>query len=137
MPIRYRIDSERRLVVAAGFGEVHHEDVFGYQQTVWARPDVKGFDELVDMTRVEHIVLPSTESIKRLAELSAGMDDPARPSRFAVVAPAHLSFGLGRMFQMHRELDPRSTKKVGVFRTLDEALAYLGITQPVELPAPE
>jgi hypothetical protein len=32
------------------------------------------------------------------------------------------------MYQTFRSLDARSTKEVGVFRSLDEALAFLGDT---------
>ena len=71
-----------------------------------------------------------------LATLAAEMDLPGQASKFAIVAPAHLSFGLGRMFQTHRELDERSTKTVAVFKTLGDALEFLGIQGPLELPGP-
>lgn len=137
MPIRYRIDHEQRVVVAAGFGTFTDEDVFGYQREVWSRRDVAGYQELVDMTHVEHILLPSTERIKKLAQLAASMDDPGLKSKFAIVAPARLSFGLGRMFQIHRESDERSQKQVGVFHTLEQALTFLGLHPPITLPGPD
>lgn len=137
MPIRYHIDHPRRLVVASGFGKFTDEDAFGYQQEVWSLSGVAGYNELVDMSAVTHIELPSPDRIKDLAALAAHMDDPAKPSRFAIVAPAHLSFGLGRMFQAHRQFAPGSTKEVGVFRTLAEALEFLGVEPPLTLPEPE
>ena len=57
MPIVHRIDHERRLVVAEGRGIVTDQDVFGYQRDVWSRPEVAGYDELVDMSEVEDIAL--------------------------------------------------------------------------------
>lgn len=136
MPIHYRIDHGLRLVIAAGYGSIVHTDVFEYQRDVWSRPEVAGYNELVDMTHVAHIELASPDSIKDLATLAAEMDLPGQSSKFAIVAPAHLSFGLGRMFQTHRELDPRSTKQVAVFKTLKEALEFLGLAGPLELPGP-
>jgi hypothetical protein len=53
-----------------------------------------------------------------------GMDPKAPPSRFAIVAPRDFEFALGRMYGAHRELDSRSTKQVGVFRSREEALAW-------------
>ena len=129
MPIDYRIDPERRIVWVEGRGTVTDADVFGYQQDVWSRSEVSGYDELVDMTAVDHIALPSADRVQELARLSAGMDSRG-PSRLAVVAPSDAAFGIGRMYQTHRELDPRSTKEVGVFRTRAEALAFLGIEDP-------
>src|SRR6266853_4481116 len=128
MPIEYRIDHERRLVIARGYGTFTSEDVFGYQRDVWSRPDVAGYDELVDMTQVEHIALPSAERVRELAKLSAAMDPRSSHSRFAIVAPTEFAFGLGRMYEAYRNLDDRSTKTVSVFRTLDEALTFLGVS---------
>ena len=132
MPIEYWIDMERRLVVARGYGTFTPEDIFGYQRDVWSRPEVAGFDELVDMSGVEQIALPSPHRIQELAQLSAGMDPPASASRFAIVAPAELAFGLGRMYETYRALEDRSTKQVGVFRTMEQALEFLGVSGPLE-----
>jgi hypothetical protein len=126
MPIEYRIDHERRLVIAEGSGTLTDQEVFGYQREVWSRTEVAGYDELVDMSRVEKIALPSNERMQELARLSAGMDPPSSSSRLAVVAPTDLAYGLGRMYEAYRGLENRSTKQVEVFRSMDEALAYLG-----------
>jgi len=129
MPIEYTIDPARRLVLARGHGTLTHQDVFGYQREVWSRPEVAGYDELMDMSAVEHIALPSTDQVRQLAQLSASMDSPSHASRFAIVAPRHLAFGLGRMYEAYRSLEERSTKEVSVFRSMEEALAFLGLGQ--------
>ena len=136
MPIAYRVDHDARVVVAAGHGVFSDSDVFTYQREVWSRKDVAGYNELIDMTRVERIALPSTERVRDLAQLAAGMDDISSSSRMAVVAPDDFAFALGRMFQAHRELDRRSTKKIGIFRTMAEALAFLEIHHPLATPEP-
>ena len=128
MPIEYWIDHQQRLVMATGHGTLTHEDVLGYQRDVWSRPELAGYDELMDMSPVEHIALPSTERVREVAQLSAGMDAHSSASRFAIVAPTDLAFGLGRMYEAYRRLDNRSTKQVGVFRSRDEAFAFLGVS---------
>lgn len=127
MPIEYTIDHSRRLVVARGRGMLTGEDIFNYQQEVWSLPEVNGYDELMDMTDVERIDLRSVDRVKRLAELSASMDPAAVQSRFAIVAPEDYAFGLGRMYESYRRLEGRSTKQVGVFRSMIEARAFLGL----------
>jgi hypothetical protein len=125
VPIEYTIDHTRRLVQAAGRGTLTGDDIFGYQQEVWSRPEVSGYDELMDMTEVEKIDLRSVDRIKQLAELSASMDTTAAQSKFAIVAPGDYAFGLGRMYESYRRLEGRSTKRVGVFRSHAEAMAFL------------
>lgn len=127
MPIDYTIDHARRLVIATGRGMLTSDDIFDYQEEVWSRPEVSGYDELMDMTDVERIDLRSVDRIKRLAELSASMDPAAVQSRFAIVAPGDYAFGLGRMYASYRRLEGRSTKQVGVFRAMAEARAFLGL----------
>ncbi|HEV8122027.1 MAG TPA: hypothetical protein VGQ67_13605, partial [Candidatus Polarisedimenticolia bacterium] len=61
MPIEYKVDHERRLVRARAFDVLTDADVFGYQQSAWSAPEVTGYDELVDMTDVTRIALPSVE----------------------------------------------------------------------------
>jgi len=125
MPIDYEIDSEQRLVTARGRDTLTHEDILCYQLGVWSRPDVAGYDELIDMTGVAAIVLPSIEEVPKLANLSALMDTPSSATRLAIVARDDHAFALGRMYETYRGLDPRSTKQVRVFRTLPEALVFL------------
>jgi hypothetical protein len=125
MPIEYEIDPGRRLVTAKGRGVLTHEEVWRYQTEVWSRLNVAGFDELMDMSGVEHIELPSIDEVPKLARLSASMDPAGRRSRFAIVAKDDLAFALGRMYETYRGLDSRSTKEVGVFRSLSGALAFL------------
>jgi hypothetical protein len=129
MPLEHRIDHHRRVVFTRATGTLTDAEVFAYQREVWSRPDVAGYDELVDMTDVEHVADSSPTRIMGLASLSAGMDVRAPATRFAIVAPRDFEFGLGRMYGAHREMDSRSTKRIGVFRTRPEALAWLGLDQ--------
>ena len=126
MPIEYRIVHEHRILIAKARGNVIEEDIFGYQHEVWSRTEVDGYDELVDMSDVERIVLPSINRVRELVSASANMDKPSK-SRFAIVAPNDYAFGLARMFQAYRELDVRSTKRVAVFRCMEDALAFLNL----------
>jgi len=127
MPIDYRVEHERRLVLAEGRGAVTADDIFAYQREVWSRADVNGYDELVDMSGVDAIVEPSSDGMRRLAELSAQMDPPSG-TKFAIVARQDFAFGLGRMYEAYRALNQRSTKEVAVFRSREEALRWLSRT---------
>ncbi len=126
MPIDYEADHESRLIIARGRGVFTHADVLEYQYGVRSRSDMAGYDELIDMTAVERIDLPSLERVRELAQRSAAMDGDTLPSRLAIVAPKDYAFALGRLYEAHRGLDKRSRKTVNVFRSLGEALMWLG-----------
>ena len=134
MPITFRIDHERKLVIARGYGRLTDVELFSYQREAWSGKDVIGYNELVDMTLVSEIASPSAQRLQALASIAAHMDPETLPSRFAIVAPGDLAYGLARMFQSYRELENTSTKDVRVFRVLSDALAFLKISEPVPLP---
>ena len=115
--------------MARGHGILTHQNIFKYQCEVWSNPDVDGYNELMDMTEVTRIDLPSHDDIQQLAELAADMDNPFTPTKFAIVAPGNEAFGLARMFQTYRSLAVGGTKTVGVFRTRAEAFDFLGIQE--------
>src|SRR5262245_21607011 len=117
MPLEHRIDHRRRLVLTRATGTLTGPEMFAYQREVWSRPDVAGYDELVDMTDVEHVAFESVERLTALASVSASMDAGAPATRFAIVAPRDFEFALGRMYSSHREVESRSTKRLAVFRT--------------------
>jgi hypothetical protein len=89
MPIDYEIDHARRLVFARGRGIFADADVFAYQREVWSRPEVAGYDELVDMTEVEEIAIPTLAGprIQQLAGEAAAQDHPTSAGKLAIVAP--------------------------------------------------
>jgi len=127
MPIDFRIDHDRRVVIAQAKGALTSGDFFRYKNEAWTQPGVPGYNELMDLTLVTEIVDPSVEEIKRLVQLAVSMDPPNTPSRFAIAAPKEIIFGLGRMYEAYRSLQPGSTKSVTVFRTLTEAMEFLGL----------
>lgn len=125
MPIDVKIDSERRLVVATPRGTLTHADLVGYQKSVWTRPELAGFHELVDMTQVEKVDFVSPEWVGEIASLAAGMDAPGTPTRMAIVAVNEFHVGLAEMYRTLRTADPRSNREVRVFAAAAEALAWL------------
>jgi hypothetical protein len=133
MPIEYRIHHPRRLVVARGVGVFSDTDAFGYQQEVWSRKDVNGYDELMDMTAVTEILVPSPDRVRQLAVLASNMDSSKSAGRFAVIAPQDVAYGLGRMYQAHRNLSDGGARAVAIFRTEDEARVFLGIETAFDL----
>ena len=81
------------------------------------------------MTDVKSIDLKSFENVRNLANVAAKMDNKSSSSKFAIVAPGDVAFGLGRVFQTYRNTAEGGTKEVGVFRSSEEAYAFLGIKE--------
>ena len=125
MPIEYHIDHGRRLVLASASGKLTAEDFFNYKRNVWALPDVRGFNELMDARKLEEILSLTFEKISELAKLSANMDDNTLSTKLAIVASGTFLYGMGRLYEAFRTVNPKSTKKVSVFRTMQEAIDWI------------
>lgn len=128
MPITYQIHHDQKLVHARVTGTLTKDDAFTYQRDVWSLPEVRGYNQLVDATDMGSVDIPfpSADAMRELASLAASMDDPSVKTRFAIVATSAFAYGLARMYATYRALDPRSTRSVNVFRSVDDALAWLG-----------
>jgi hypothetical protein len=131
VPVEDRIDHERRLVIARAWGTLTYLEMIEYQRRVWSRSDVNGYDELIDVTDVETFERPSPGVVASIAKLAASMDAAGPPAKLAVLAPGDLGYGLARQYQVLRMAEG-STKTIAVFRTRDEAEAFLC---PASLPA--
>jgi hypothetical protein len=134
VPLKYWVDHQRRLVVAKGVGLLSDDEVFTYQREAWSTPELAGYAEIVDMSDVERVDLPSIDRIRELAELAASMDPNLGSSKLAVVATRDFAYGLARMYETYRELQAGSAKPVGVFRTMREAQEFLGIDGEISPP---
>lgn len=127
MPITYEIHHDRKLVHARISGTLTRDDAFQYQHQVWSLPEVRGYNQLVDASDMGHVDIPfpSADAMRELSSLAASMDEPNLKTRFAIVATSAFAYGLARMYATYRALDPRSTRVVSVFRSVEDATAWL------------
>lgn len=120
-----QVDHEHRLVEAIAQGFLTDAEIFKYQRETWSRPEIAGYNELIDMSRVTVAELVSASRMKELVNLSASMAALLPPSKQAIVAPDDTYFGLGRMYKNYHDLGTSDAKEVGVFRSRVEALNWL------------
>jgi len=127
LPITYEIQHDKKLVHARVSGTLTRDDAFQYQQQVWSSPEVRGYNQLVDASDMGHVDIPfpSADAMRELSSLAASMDDPSTRTRFAIVATSAFAYGLARMYATYRALDARSTRVVSVFRSVEDATAWL------------
>jgi hypothetical protein len=112
------------MVLTTGHGTLTDQEVFEYKMSVWALPRVAGYDELFDVRDVQRLDVPTPDRLKELARLGAAMD-VKMPSKLAIVANDHVTTEIARVYKEMRKLDRRSTKKVSVFMTLEQAAQWL------------
>ena len=121
MPFEVEIDSKAQRVTSRWHGVVTAATLSSYIEQIWADAAVRNFSELIDFHGVTEVDVPS-EALYAFAESSRALDNPDRPTRTAVVAPAGLIFGLSRMFFHHPLARPRRPSRVpGFWRRRDSA----------------
>ncbi|HXY00091.1 MAG TPA: hypothetical protein VEI54_04165 [Candidatus Limnocylindrales bacterium] len=119
MPVFYKIDRGRRLILTSGSGPLTFDEAFSYQQRLFSDPDFDpSYSQIADFTQFTSFELSAAE-VQRLAEKS----NFAPQSRRAFIVPNDVSFGLARMFEMLRA--DLGEENLRVFRSLDEALDWV------------
>jgi hypothetical protein len=134
MPYELHIDHDLRLVSARVWGKFTEAEAVAYfNERVWTSAEARGYSELIDVTEVRLFSPQLIKSLPQFAESSARMDaSGAIGGNLVIVAADDFLFGLGRMYQALREVQPDTRRKVGVFRTREEALAWLASVQASE-----
>lgn len=127
MPMTYEIDHDRKLVIARGSGIITMTEILDYHRQAWSRPDVIGYGEIVDVTGIDERSAISSVEIVNMAKTAAVDDTVIGPAKLAIIVAGDLFFGLGRMYQAYRESAVNSRKRVSVFRTVNDAMTWIGV----------
>ncbi|MDB4908508.1 MAG: hypothetical protein JWO05_3292 [Gemmatimonadetes bacterium] len=120
MGMQYRIDPNRRLVLARGWGVISTRDLQDFTSQLHADlrfdPDLRSLTDLRDVTDVT-VTERELRATAWMPLYSAGV-------RRAIVASSDIAYGLSRMYAQHAK---RFGGNVRVFRTMEEAEAWLEV----------
>jgi hypothetical protein len=84
-----------------------------------------GMSKLIDLREADSVGR-SGNALTTIGDLlTRQYEGSSVTTRIAIVAPADLSFGLGRMYGM---LTDDAPQKVGVFRSVEKAVEWLGVS---------
>ena len=119
MPISYRIDPDARLVRTVATGVLTDAELLEHKEQLAADPAFEaGMHQISDVRGVERL------EVSAVGVRSFVSNDDRHAARFAghrmaIVANSDVVFGMARMYQT------MSRVKVGVFRDMHEALAFV------------
>ena len=126
MAFRFEFDSANQILLSRFEGRFTDESAAEFHTAAWkyaAATDAKA--GVVDFASVTEFAV-SGETLRRIARLQPSLPNSAARPR-VIVAPQTHAFGLFRMFQITGE---QTRPLLTVVRTMDEALAALGVESP-------
>lgn len=122
MPISYRIDEARRLVLTTATGVLMDADILRLKAWLLAdprwSPDMR---ELADIRNIDRLEV-TTAGVQQMAGRDEAVGGGLKSYRLAIVAPRDEVYGMARMYQM---LTEHTVPNVAVFRDLEAATAWL------------
>jgi len=119
LPIFYKIDKERRVVMTTGSGDFSIPEALRHQDQLLHDPDFdRSFSQIIDLRHVTQFDLEPGD-VRKLAQRNIFSPE----SRRAIIVNTDLGYGYGRMFELHRE--NAGELGIRVFRTLEEALDWV------------
>jgi hypothetical protein len=119
LPIFYKIDKERRVVMTTGSGDFSIAEALRHQEQFLHDPSFdRSFSQIIDLRHVTQFDLEPGD-VRKLAQRNIFSPE----SRRAIIVNTDLGYGYGRMFELHRE--NAGELGIRVFRTLEEALDWV------------
>jgi hypothetical protein len=131
MPVCYKIDKDRRLVITTGYGVVTRQDIEDHQRSLWTDPDFScTFSQLADFSRMARTELNAVDM-----HSFAKRNVFASNARRAVIVPNDVAFGLARLFEILR--GSKGENGIRVFRTVEEGFVWIFSDPAVKSPFTE
>jgi len=122
MPIEYRIDSEKKLVLVKGYGKFSFDDLQEFRANLVKDPLFhEGMKELADYRNVEEHYF-TREGFQQFLDQEKQFIDLLRDYMIAIVTDSDLHYGFARMYiAKMSDLIPN----VKVFRDFEQAEVWL------------
>jgi len=127
MSITFHFNRKHRLITSI-FDRLIDDTQFGqYVDELFVQTDrPPDFDEIVDLTTCDFSALSSGAIHSGSDTIENSLKNFSTVAKTAIVAPGDLSFGLSRMYGVYNE---HANETVRVFRTVEDALRWLGRTE--------
>ena len=119
MPVTFEIDPAQRIVRTLASGRVTYDDLARHLAEE-ERDDALGLAEVIDGRGATTDLTPN--QVRALVVRTDALVRKGRFGALAIVTDSDFAFGMARMYQLLAEPLP---VQIGVFRTLDEATAWL------------
>jgi hypothetical protein len=120
MPIRYKIERDRRLVISTGWDTLTFDEIMVHREQMTHDPDFDpAFNQLADVSAVADLEV-SIDEAKELASRNLF----SRKSKRAFVATKPVIFGMLRLMEVYHEISV-APEQVAIFHDRDEAMKWL------------
>lgn len=128
MPIKYDILEEQNLILATGSGVVTAKDVISHLDSLATEDKyIAPMKKLVDYRTIESIII-SPDEAEIIAQRKKELSNKFSNEKCAFISPGDLTFGTARV---HQALVESVDINTAVFRNIEEALEWLGVTLDV------
>jgi hypothetical protein len=128
MPAVHNIDHNRKLIITTWDGEPTVQDLASalnkYRKEIKELPEYIQYDELVDLSSIGGVKLNSS-GLRVLADIAAKSDKTGIRTKLAIVVKPGLTFGLARMYEIYRNLNPSKSKEIKIFQETSSASDWL------------
>ena len=129
MPISYRIDGSRCLILTTVSESLTVDELLAHKAALLADPQFRpGLKELSDVRGVKSLTL-GVADVRRLAGFDSEHKAELGAYKLALVARDDFVFGMARMYQQSTD---ENISNVGVFRSVEQATEWLGVAEDAD-----
>lgn len=122
MPISFHLDPRRDTVLVRGAGTLSLDEVLRLlDDLAVAGPQIRGKNGVIDAAHATDTQI-TFDGIRRISDRVSQLDPIFRGTRWAVIAPGDVMYGVARMYETLRSGGPF---EVRAFRSASEAEAWI------------
>ncbi len=122
MAITKFFDRSKQLVTFTCSGELSFAEVKSALEEMYASDDIEHIKDAIWDLSDATLAGMSNEEILGISDIIRAHKDVRKPGKSALIVPADVDFGLGRMYEAQETGLPIETR---VFRTMEAALKWL------------
>ena len=128
MPVNHQINNELQLIITTVTGKAVDEELIiameKYQRDIRSKSDYTIYNEVLDFSKLTKIKL-TNGGIKTIAKMASINDQAAVKTKLALIVKSSFAFGLARMYQIYRGLNPKANKEVRIFKKGHDAFEWI------------
>jgi hypothetical protein len=128
MPVNHQINHELQLIITTVTGKAVDEELIKamekYQRDIRSKSEYIIYNEVLDFSESTKIKL-TNGGIKTIAKIASTNDHAAVKTKLALIVKSPFVFGLARMYQIYRGLNPKANKEVRIFNRNHDAFEWI------------
>jgi len=127
MPAKHHIDDTVHIITTTWRGDATDSELLDslkkYQTNIQCKPEYLNYNEIFDLSKANNVRL-TINGLINIGLIASNIDYLFIHKKLALIVNSNLVFGFARMYESYRNMGIKSSKKIRVFKNLENAIEW-------------